>query len=65
MSKRNNTKRWVVEADLSKPRVADALEWLEKEQQETMLTNVNQLVKLVEEVKTYRDNYKSSSNPFR
>lgn len=65
MPKRNNTKRWVVEADLSKPRIASALDWLEKEQQETMLTNVNQLVKLVEEVKTYRDNTKNSSNPFR
>jgi hypothetical protein len=65
MSKRDNTKRWVVEADLSKPRVASALEWLEKEQEETLLTNVNQLVKLVEEVKTYRENHRTSTNPFR
>ena len=65
MSKRDNTKRWVVEADLSKPRIARALEWLEKEQEETMLTNVNQLVKLVEEVRIIRENNKSSFNPFR
>ena len=48
MSKRNNTKRWVVEADLTKPRIASALDWLEKEQDESMLTNVHQLVKLIE-----------------
>jgi|GEM_PF-4343340 len=65
MSKRNNTKRWVVEADLSKPRIAGALEWLEKEQEETMLTNVNQLVKLVEEIRARRENERSSVNPFR
>jgi len=65
MSKRNNTKRWVVEADLTKPRVAKALDWLEKEQQESMLTNVHQLVKLIEEVQTYREDIKSSINPFR
>ena len=65
MSKRDNTKRWVVEADLSKPRIARALEWLEKEQEETMLTNVNLLVKLVEEVRIIRENNKSSFNPFR
>ena len=65
MSKRDNTKRWVVEADLSKPRIARTLEWLEKEQEETMLTNVNQLVKLVEEVRIIRENNKSSFNPFR
>ena len=65
MSKRNNTKRWVVEADLNKPRIAGALEWLEKEQEDTMLTNVNQLVKLIEEVRTHRENQRSSVNPFR
>jgi hypothetical protein len=65
MSKRNNTKRWVVEADLSKPRIAGALEWLEKEQEETMLTNVNQLVKLIEEVRSHRESERISANPFR
>lgn len=55
----------MVEADLSKPRIAGALEWLENEQDETMLTNVNQLVKLVEEVRSHRENIKSSANPFR
>ena len=65
MSKRDNTRRWVVEADLSKPRIAKALDWLEKEQEETMLTNVNQLVKLVEEVRGFRENNKGSFNPFR
>ena len=65
MSKRDNTKRWVVEADLSRPRIADALSWLEKEQEESMLTNVNQLVKLIEEVRAHRDNNRSSTNPFR
>lgn len=65
MSKRNNTKRWVVEADLDRPRIARALEWLENEQDETMLTNVNQLVKLIEEVRSHRENIKSSANPFR
>ena len=65
MSKRNSTKRWVVEADRTKPRIAGALEWLENEQEETMLTNVNQLVKLIEEVRAHRENIKSSANPFR
>ena len=64
MSKRINTKRWVVEADLTKNRIAKALDWLEKEQEETMLTNVNQLVKLIEEIQAKREN-KSSTNPFR
>jgi hypothetical protein len=50
MSKRINIKRWVVEADLSKPRIANALQWLEREQEESMLTNINQLVRLIEEV---------------
>jgi hypothetical protein len=65
MSKRNNTKRWVVEADLSRPRIADALNWLEREQEDTMLTNVNQLVKLIEEIRTHRESSRSSGNPFR
>ena len=65
MSNRDNTKRWVVEADLSKTRIADALNWLEKEQEETMLTNVNQLVKLIEEIRAHRDKGRSSTNPFR
>jgi len=65
MAKRNSTKRWVVEADLTKPRVAKALDWLQKEQEETMLSNVHQLVKLIEEVRTYREDMKSSTNPFR
>jgi hypothetical protein len=65
MAKRFNTRRWVVEADLTRPRIAKALEWLEKEQEETMLTNVNQLVKLVEEVRAHRESDKSSVNPFR
>lgn len=65
MSKRENIRRWVVEADLTKPRIANALEWLEKEQDESMLTNVNQLVKLIEEVQVSRENQKISTNPFR
>jgi len=65
MAKRLNIKRWVVEADLSKPRIANALQWLEREQEESMLTNINQLVKLIEEVQIAREDSKSSSNPFR
>jgi hypothetical protein len=65
MSKRLNIKRWVVEADLSKPRIANALQWLEREQEESMLTNINQLVKLIEEVQVSRENRISSTNPFR
>jgi len=65
MTKRLKIKRWVVEADLSKPRIANALQWLEREQEESMLTNINQLVKLIEEVQVAREDHRSSSNPFR
>ena len=65
MARRLNIRRWVVEADLTKPRIANALQWLEREQEEAMLTNINQLVKLIEEVQDAREDRKSSSNPFR
>ena len=65
MARRLNIRRWVVEADLTKPRIANALQWLEREQEESMLTNINQLVKLIEEVQDAREDRKSSSNPFR
>ncbi|UCC79203.1 MAG: hypothetical protein JSW64_13145 [Candidatus Zixiibacteriota bacterium] len=65
MPKRENIRRWVVEADLTKPRIANALQWLEREQDESMLTNVNQLVKLIEEVQVSRENRRGSTNPFR
>lgn len=65
MSRRINIKRWVVEADLSRPRIANALQWLEREQAESMLTNINQLVKLIEEVQESRERKSSSANPFR